>query len=79
MVDAIQHDVTGRPAERLPLPDGFLVDFTVHHYHHQTRDPKGDARADHRIRPIHHKGADLKRWGHGWFESLFSCNFPADR
>ena len=64
MVHAVEHDVAGRPAKRLSLSDRLLVDLTVHHYHHQARDPEGDARADHSVRPVHHKGADLQRHGH---------------
>lgn len=65
MMHAVQHDVAGRPAERLSLSDRLLVDLTVHHYHHQARDPKGDARADHSVRPVHHERADLQR-RHGY-------------
>lgn len=64
MVHAVQHDVARRPAERLPLSDRLLVDLTVHHYHHQTRYPKGDARADHSVWPVHHERANLQRQGY---------------
>lgn len=64
MVHAVQHDVARRPAERLPLSDRLLVDLTVHHYHHQARYPKGDARADHSVWPVHHERANLQRWGY---------------
>lgn len=79
VVDAIQDDVTRRPAERLPLPDRLLVDLTVHDDHHQAGDPEGDARADHRVRPVHHKGADLQRQGGDWSVPLFARDFPPDR
>lgn len=64
MVHAVQHDVARRPAERLPLSDRLLVDLTVHHYHHQARYPKGDARTDHSVWPVHHERANLQRRGY---------------
>lgn len=77
MMNAVQHDVAGRPAERLPLSHRLLVDLAVHHYHHQARDPEGHARADHRVRPVHHKGADLQPGKDTSCHSLRACNFTA--
>lgn len=76
MVHAVEHNVAGRPAKRLSLSDRLLVDLTVHHYHYQARDPEGDARADHSVRPVHHKGADLQRHGYA-VSAMIPCNFTS--
>lgn len=61
MVHTIQDDVTGCPAECLPLPHRLLVDLTIHHYHHQARDPKGNTRTNDCVRSVHDKGTHLKQ------------------
>lgn len=60
MMYAVEHDVTRRATQRLPLPDRLLVDLAVHNDHHQPRDPEGHARADYRVRTIHHERAGLE-------------------